>query len=100
MKPAPVTLDHFRHFPFGRPTRFDPPAAGGPEDCVSVEAILERLPEGNRIRIPWQLEDGDLEALQRGEHVWLTIWGGGMPPVDVQVHRLLEVQQGGEVASP
>lgn len=93
MRPANVTARHLSRHPFGRPRTFGPPRAGGPKDCGTVETIYESLPDGARIRIPYELEDGDLALLAAGAPVWLTIWGAGMPPVGLAVGEPAPTEQ-------
>lgn len=52
-----------------------------------VEALID-LPPGRdvpRLSVRCVLEDGDLEKLIDGGAVWISFYGGQMPPVSVDV---------------
>jgi acyl CoA:acetate/3-ketoacid CoA transferase beta subunit len=46
-----------------------------------VEAIVDRLTTtgGKRVCVKVQLEEGDLDKLTAGGHVWLSMYGGLVP---------------------
>lgn len=64
------------------------PPDGDPTGAIrSVEAVLD---ESSSVGVPvlsvrCALEPGDLERLAAGEHVWVSFYGGGMPPFSVDV---------------
>lgn len=52
----------------------------------AVEALADETPSGwRRLSVRCVLEPGDLERLATGEHVWVSFYGGGMPPFSVDV---------------
>lgn len=82
MKPRPITDQDRETFPLHRSKIFKCPPGALP-GCEDVEVL--RTPQV--IRIPWTPEGEEFEAIKRGEEVtlWLSIWGNGIPPVDLQV---------------
>lgn len=80
MEPRPVTEKDLSFWNGFRRTFKCPP---GMENCRDVEVIHCAAPD--LIRIPWQPNEIELADLATGGTVWLTIWGGGMSPVDIQV---------------
>lgn len=51
-------------------------------ECGDVETIIGR---GRVTYLAWELEDGDLKALQQGGRIWLAIYQYPMPPVSLGV---------------
>lgn len=52
----------------------------------AVEALADETPSGwRRLSVRCVLEPGDLERLAVGECVWVSFYGGGVPPFSVDV---------------
>ena len=88
MKPTPVTDDHIAAFHDGNPEAVKRMFAA-PPDSLNVEpceAVVHRSSDGETavIRVPMELEPGDLAALQNGGTVWVSMWGG-LAPFAVEV---------------
>lgn len=67
---------------------FAPPPGVSGQDCGTLTALVEHVADRvfrDRIHVPLQLEAGELERLQAGELVWLTVCGRGLPAVAVNV---------------
>lgn len=89
MIPAPVTDEMV--LGFSQPSETGPgnPEAVkrtfvGPDDMPNVEpceAVVHRSSDGVTavVRIPMKLEPGELEALNAGGTVWVSMWGGLSP---------------------
>lgn len=88
MKPTAVTDEHISAFHDGNPEAVKRLFAG-PEDMPNVEAcegIVHRSSDGVTavVRVPMELEPGDLENLKAGGEVWVSMWGG-LAPFAVEV---------------
>lgn len=65
-------------------------APEGMPDCADLATFVNVLDTGQRvIRIPWQLTVQDLDMLQRGGTIWLSIFSPTMPPVSMDVQEPL-----------
>lgn len=65
-----------------------PPAGVSEDDCGTVEALVEDTPDAvfpRTIRVPIQLEPGDLERLAAGEPLWLTVFLPRLVPFQVDL---------------
>lgn|GEM_PF-5756213 len=75
--------------PWARPLVIGPPPGVSDDDCGTVVALVEHLdtdgPFPDRIRVPLQLEDGELDALAAGAPVWLTVYGVSLQPFSLSV---------------
>lgn len=63
------------------------PPDGDPTGAIRpVEAVVHTSPSTGMpvLSVRCALEDGDLEKLAAGEHVWVSFYGG-MPPFSVDV---------------
>lgn len=54
------------------------------EEIAPVEALVDDVPSGLRASVRCVLEDGDLEKLAAGGHVWISFYGL-MPVFSVDV---------------
>ena len=64
------------NFTFGKPESMTD------EECDSLRVFKGQYPDGTpRITSKWQPNKEDIEAISRGEAVYLDIVGYGMPPV-------------------
>lgn len=64
------------------------PPDGDPTGAIRpVEAILDESPSMGvpALSVRCALEPGDLARLAAGECVWVSFYGGGMPPFSVDV---------------
>lgn len=94
MKPTPVTDEMVLSFAGSSDQGDGNPEAvkrvfAGPEDMPNVdpcEAVVHRSNDGVTavVRVPLELEPGDLEKLKAGGRVWLSMWGG-LAPFAVEV---------------
>jgi hypothetical protein len=57
----------------------------GPIPAVEALADVSESTGMRRLSVRCALEPGDLERLAAGEHVWVSFYGGGMPPFSVDV---------------
>lgn len=78
----PVTFDH-ANFTFGKPPSMTE------EQCASLHVWKGTAPIDDRgtlmpcIISKWQPSKEDIEAINKGEGIWLSITGSGMPPVSL-----------------
>ena len=79
MKPRPVTDWDLEYLgPDVRRVKFGAPADGS----VDAETV-EVAHFGDRLMVPFVTDDRDLPSFEGT--VWITIYGGGMPPIDAYV---------------
>lgn len=69
-----------------------PPSGDPTDDTIrSVEVLSETVDLGgqpfNVFRVLIQLDPGDLEALQRDPHFWVSIYGAQLQPFDVDIEH-------------
>lgn len=68
----------------GKPVDWD--AANPTVHCGSLPVRRMVLPEGGTVMVSaWFPTPAELELLQRGRPVYLSVWGGGHPPVSLYV---------------
>lgn len=88
MIPRAVTDEDLAQFHTGNPEAVKR-VFTGPEDLPNVEAcqgIVHRSTDGVTavVRVPMQLEPGDLTRLLAGGTLWVSMWGG-LSPFAVEV---------------
>ena len=85
------------------PTSFDesnnalsPPDDMTADECSSLSVWQGDAPIGERdATIPvtiscWKLTKDELDLINQTGRVWLTVYGGGMPPVSLQIENPFE----------
>jgi hypothetical protein len=83
MKPIPVTDEMVAAFSDSNPGAVKRTFVGSEDlpNVESCEAVVHRSTDGETavIRVPMQLEPGDIEILSNGGEVWVSMWGGLSP---------------------
>ena len=70
------------NFTFGKPVDMTD------EECGSLRVHKGQYPDGTpRITSKWLPNKEDIEAINRGEGIYLNIIGYGMPPVSLQTEN-------------
>lgn len=85
MRPVPIPDDKI--WPGAKRVVFSPPDGDLTGDIRPVEALVDRSPRTGvtAASVRCALDEGDLERLAAGECVWVSFYGGGMPPFSVDV---------------
>ncbi len=78
MKPREITDEDIQINPGLKKTFACPPTM---PDCKDVEVIVQK----DRLLIPWLPDGEDLERIQAGSTIWLSVWGHMLPPVAISV---------------
>jgi hypothetical protein len=76
MKPRKIQMEDVE-FHHGRLRTFKCPP--GWDDCDDIDVLQQE----HKLMIPWELDEADRTTLENGGTLWLHIYGGGMPPVDI-----------------
>jgi hypothetical protein len=58
--------------------RFQPPT-DGPANCSPVATVVTHTDDGSVVRVPWRVDDIEVDQLRRGGTLWLSQWGGLAP---------------------
>lgn len=85
MRPVPIPDQAIWHGAVRRV--FAAPDSDLTNDTIRpVEVLLDVVADGTpRINVCCQLEDGDLEKLTAGGHVWISFYGGALIPFSTDV---------------